>query len=161
MQQISRVELLKQPPQAFQPKLKSVLCLALSRYQEELSSCKAQKRGSKLLNRARQRSPLQTGGLEAIVIVGGDKVLLGKSFSLLSENEYCVTQNRHTCSVVCMNSYSVFSDKEGWLLSLFMCHMVQLSVLEHSSALERHLGTKVTLSLLDMIFCSGRSRASF
>ena len=101
------------------------------------------------------------GGLEAIVIVGGDKVLLGKCFSLLSEKEYCVTQNKHACSVVCMSNYSVCSDKEGWPLSLFMCHMVWLSVLEHSSALERHLGTKVTLSLLDMIFCSGQSRASF
>ena len=101
------------------------------------------------------------GGLEAIVIVGGDKVLLGKCFSLLSEKEYCVTQNKHTCSVVCMNSYSVCSDKEGWPLLLFMWHMVWPSVLEYSSALERHLGTKVTLFLLDMRFCSEWSRASF
>ena len=102
------------------------------------------------------------GGLEAIVIVGGgDKVLLGKCFSLLSEKEYCVTQNKHACSVVCMNNHSVCSDKEGWPLSLFMCHMVWLSVLEHSSALERHLGTKVTLSLLDTTSCLGQSRVSF
>ena len=54
------------------------------------------------------------GGLEAIVIVGGgDKVLLGKCFSLLSKKEYCVTQNKHACSVVYMNNHSVCSDKEG------------------------------------------------
>ena len=87
--------------------------------------------------------------------------LCWESAFLLSEKEYCVTQNKHTCSVVCMNNHSVCSDKEGWPLLLFMWHMVWLSVLEHSSALERHLGTKVTLSLLGMIFCSGQSRASF
>ena len=83
------------------------------------------------------------GGLEAIVIVGGgDKVLLGKCFSLLSEKEYCVTQNKHACSVVCMSNYSVCSDKEGWPLSLFMWHMVWPSVLEHSSALESTLAQR-------------------